>query len=289
MPSSSAALVAFSASFRRSLVSFTSTSLAPPTLMTATPPLNLARRSFILSFSYSEVDASMPSLMLSHRSSILSFSPVPSRMTVLSLSMEMVLALPNWAKVASSSFPPSSSVISSAPVSTARSCRMAFRLSPKPGALMAATLRPPLSLFTMSIERASPSTSSAMSSRGLLALATCSSTGRMACTEEIFLSKISTNGFSISTFCAFTFVMKYGEMYPRSSCMPSTTSSSWSMVFPSDTVMVPSLPTFSKASVMSRPICSSPLAAMVATLLILSGVSIIVAWSAKSFCTILVA
>ena len=45
MPSSTAARVAFSASSTRSLRSFTSTSVQPPTRMTATPPASLARRS----------------------------------------------------------------------------------------------------------------------------------------------------------------------------------------------------------------------------------------------------
>ena len=44
-PSSTAARVALSASSTRSLRSFTSTSVAPPTLITATPPASLARRS----------------------------------------------------------------------------------------------------------------------------------------------------------------------------------------------------------------------------------------------------
>mmetsp|Transcript_36278 Transcript_36278/g.79184 ORF Transcript_36278/g.79184 Transcript_36278/m.79184 type:complete len:254 (+) Transcript_36278:1159-1920(+) len=83
--------------------------------------------------------------------------------------------------------------------------------------------------------------------------------------------------------------MKYGEMYPRSSFMPSTTSSSCSMVFPSATVMVPSLPTFSKASVIISPIFSSPLEAIVATLLMLAGESIMVACTDKSSSTIFTA
>jgi hypothetical protein len=45
MPSSTAARVAFRASSTRSLRSFTSTSVAPPTRMTATPPASFARRS----------------------------------------------------------------------------------------------------------------------------------------------------------------------------------------------------------------------------------------------------
>jgi hypothetical protein len=45
MPSSTAARVAFNASSTRSFFSFTSTSVAPPTLMTATPPASFASRS----------------------------------------------------------------------------------------------------------------------------------------------------------------------------------------------------------------------------------------------------
>jgi len=42
IPSSTAALVAFKASSTLSFLSLTSTSVAPPTLITATPPANLA-------------------------------------------------------------------------------------------------------------------------------------------------------------------------------------------------------------------------------------------------------
>ena len=57
MPSSIAALVALSASVILSLISPTSTSEAPPTLMTPTPPYNLANLSLSLSLSYSEFDS----------------------------------------------------------------------------------------------------------------------------------------------------------------------------------------------------------------------------------------
>mmetsp|Transcript_38677 Transcript_38677/g.116886 ORF Transcript_38677/g.116886 Transcript_38677/m.116886 type:complete len:321 (-) Transcript_38677:20-982(-) len=140
----------------------------------------------------------------------------------------------------------------------------------------------PRNLFTISIARASPSMSSAITSSGFCTFATCSNTGRMAWTEEIFFSYSSTSGFSNSTFWAFTFVMKYGEMYPRSSFMPSTTSSSCSNVLPSCTVMVPSLPTFSNALVIMSPMWPSPLAAIVATLRMLAGDSIVVACAARS-------
>ena len=60
------------------------------------------------------------------------------------------------------------------------------RRSPKPGALMAAELNVPRSLLTTRVARASPSTSSAMISSGLLACMTFSSTGTMSATALIF-------------------------------------------------------------------------------------------------------
>src|SRR5580704_3845420 len=54
-------------------------------------------------------------------------------------------------------------------------------------------------------------------------------------------------------------------MYPRSNCMPSTTSSSVSSDLASSTVMTPSLPTFFMASARNRPISASPFAEMVPT------------------------
>jgi hypothetical protein len=48
------------------------------------------------------------------------------------------------------------------------SCSIAFRRSPNPGALTAATLRPPRSLLTTSVASASPSTSSAIMTSGLV-------------------------------------------------------------------------------------------------------------------------
>ncbi len=54
MPSSTAALVAEMASSMRCFRSFISTSVAAPTLITATPPESLASRSFSFSLSQSE-------------------------------------------------------------------------------------------------------------------------------------------------------------------------------------------------------------------------------------------
>ena len=74
------------------------------------------------------------------------------------------------------------------PVSTAMSSSISLRRSPKPGALTAQTWSVPRSLLTTSVASASPSTSSAMMSSGLLALATCSSSGRRSFMLEIFFS-----------------------------------------------------------------------------------------------------
>src|SRR6202171_844262 len=65
-------------------------------------------------------------------------------------------------------------------------------------------------------------------------------------------------------------VTKYGERYPRSNCIPSTTSRVVSMVRDSSTVMTPSLPTFFMASAMMLPICRSLLAEIVPTCAIMS-------------------
>jgi hypothetical protein len=54
-------------------------------------------------------------------------------------------------------------------------------------------------------------------------------------------------------------------MYPRSNCMPSTTSSEVSVVFDSSTVITPSFPTRSMASAISSPIFGSLWAEIVAT------------------------
>ena len=67
---------------------------------------------------------------------------------------------------------------------------ISLRRSPKPGALTAATLRVPRSLFTTSVASASPSTSSAMISSGFPACATFSSMGSSSFIAEIFLSWI---------------------------------------------------------------------------------------------------
>jgi hypothetical protein len=67
MPSSTAARVAESASSMRCFFSFSSTSVAAPTLTTATPPESLARRSWSFSRSQSESVFSISALIWATR------------------------------------------------------------------------------------------------------------------------------------------------------------------------------------------------------------------------------
>mmetsp|Transcript_70 Transcript_70/g.185 ORF Transcript_70/g.185 Transcript_70/m.185 type:complete len:348 (-) Transcript_70:698-1741(-) len=212
MPSSTAARVAFRASVTRSFFSPTSTSLAPPIFSTATPPESFARRSCSFSLSYSEEDCSTASRIWSHRSSMSAFSPEPSRMMVSSFDTVIFFASPSASSPTFSSLCPRSSETTEAPVSTAMSCRLALRLSPNPGAFTAQIFTPARSLLTMSVARASLSTSSAMISSGRWVFSTASSTGSRLCRPEIFFSNTSTYAFSSSHFIVLLLVTKYGEM-----------------------------------------------------------------------------
>eukprot|EP00123_Amoebidium_parasiticum_P013704 comp22106_c0_seq1/m.32279 comp22106_c0_seq1/g.32279 ORF comp22106_c0_seq1/g.32279 comp22106_c0_seq1/m.32279 type:complete len:352 (+) comp22106_c0_seq1:548-1603(+) len=213
MPSSTAARVALSASVTRSFFSPTSTSLAPPTLMMATPPARRARRSWNFSFSYSEVVALAASLIWLQRSSMRSFWPAPPMNRVSSLVMLTSLTWPSWSGVTSSSLRSSASSPSTIPpVMTAISCRVFLRLSPKPGALTAATCSWPRSLFTTSVLRASPSTSSATMMRGFRIWMLISRALTIWCTLLIFFSDRSTKAFWNSTFWCLGLLMKKGEM-----------------------------------------------------------------------------
>ena len=62
---------------------------------------------------------------------------------------------------------------------------------------------------------------------------------------------------SITAFILSVSVTMYGEMYPRSNCIPSTTSLYVSAVLLSSIVITPSAVTFSIASAMSLPTFSS--------------------------------
>src|ERR1043166_6937777 len=115
------------------------------------------------------------------------FLPAPSTMVVSSLVMTTFLTWPSMSSVTFSSLMPRSSEMARPPVNTAMSCSMALRRSPKPGALTAATFKPPRSLLTTSVASASPSTSSAMTSRGLPDCTTASSSGNRLKVRELLL------------------------------------------------------------------------------------------------------
>ena len=97
-------------------------------------------------------------------------------------------ALPKSSKPVFSKLRPTSSDITVPDVKIAISSSIALRRSPKPGALTAATLTIPRILLTTRVAKASPSISSAIINKGLLAFATPSSNGSKSRTLDIFLS-----------------------------------------------------------------------------------------------------
>src|SRR6516165_1859520 len=125
------------------------------------------------------------------------FLPAPLTMVVFSLSIITLLARPSMLSVTFSSLMPRSSEIAWPPVRTAMSCSMALRRSPKPGALTAATFRPPRRRLTTSVASASPSTSSATMTSGLPLCTTSSSSGNSSFSEESFFSLIRIGVFHL--------------------------------------------------------------------------------------------
>ena len=117
-------------------------------------------------------------------------SPAPSTMVVFSLVTFTWRARPSISMVALFSSRPTSSEITVPPVRMAISCSISLRRSPKPGALTHTTFRVPRRRFTIRVDRASPSTSSAMISSFLPDWTICSRMGRMSAMTEIFLSVI---------------------------------------------------------------------------------------------------
>ena len=100
----------------------------------------------------------------------------------------------------------------------------------------------------------------------------CSKTGSNSWIFEIFLSVISTKGFSNTASIFSISVAIYAEIYPRSNCIPSTKSNSVCIVLDSSIVITPSLETFSIASATIAPTSASP-AEIAATLAIFSLLS----------------
>ena len=129
-------------------------------------------------------------------------------MVVVSLLITTRFAWPKSSSVAFSNSIPISSEITVPLVRIAISCNIALRRSPKPGALTAATFTIPRMLLTTNVASASPSTSSAMISRGLFALATPSKTGSNSRILETFLSTNRMNGFSNSAVPVSGLLMK---------------------------------------------------------------------------------
>ena len=258
MPSSTAALVTLRASSIRSFFSCISGSVAAPTLSTATPPASLASLSWSFSLSNSDVVSSIWALIWPTLPSISEESPSPSTIIVFSFVTLTDFALPRSSILVSASVSPSSSDITWPPVRIAISLSISFLLSPYPGALTATTLNVPRSLFTISVVRASPSTSSAIISNLEPDCTICSKSGRISWIFEIFLSVIRIYGSSRVASIFSISVAIYAEIYPLSNCIPSTRSNSVFIVFDSSIVITPSLETFSIASATMFPTSSSP-------------------------------
>ena len=161
---------------------------------------------------------------------------------------------------------------------------MALRRSPKPGALTATEVKVPRTLLTISVARASPSTSSATITSGLPAWMTFSRIGSRSSRFEILFSTMSRYGSSRTASMRSASVTKYGEMKPLSKRMPSVSSSSRPKVLLSSTVMTPSLPTLSIASAMISPTPASA-AEIDAVAAICSLVSTSCAWWASASST----
>ena len=212
MPSSMAARVADSASSMRCFFSLSSTSVAAPTLTIATPPESFASRSWSFSRSQSESVFSISALIWLMRPLTSSSAPAPSTIVVSSFVTTTLRALPSMSRSTFSSFRPISSEMTWPPVRIAMSCSIALRRSPNPGAFTATALNVPRILFTTSVARASPSTSSAMTRSGLPACRTFSSSGSISCTERDLLVHDQDVRVVEDRLLRSGSVTKYGEM-----------------------------------------------------------------------------
>ena len=208
IPSSTAALVAFTASSSLNLRSFISVSVAAPTLIRATPPLNLAKRSCNFSFSYVESLVSNWRRNCSHRANT-AFLFASEIIVVDSFPTITRRASPNISSSTFSNVNPASPLTTCPPVKTARSASNAFRRSAKPGARTATTFKMPRILLIINVAKASFSTLSLMISRGRLVLVINSRVGNKSClTRVIFLSVIRTKALSNTTSIRSWFVTK---------------------------------------------------------------------------------
>ncbi|MNZ78357.1 hypothetical protein D3C78_969260 [compost metagenome] len=137
------------------------------------------------------------------RASMASLRPPPPISVVLSLSTTTRLARPSWRSSTCSRRRPSSLEITWPAVSTAMSCSISLRRSPKPGAFTATARSTPRIWLTTRVASASPSMSSAMNSSGRPLLAICSSSGTSSLSRPILWSQSSRKGSS-STACIFS-------------------------------------------------------------------------------------
>mmetsp|Transcript_46071 Transcript_46071/g.73775 ORF Transcript_46071/g.73775 Transcript_46071/m.73775 type:complete len:344 (-) Transcript_46071:256-1287(-) len=202
------------------------------------------------------------------RMSISSRDAASAMTMVESLVMVTLRALPKQSIVAFMTPSPRSFAMKVEPVTMAMSCSKLLRRSPKPGALMAATLSTPRSLLTTRVASASPVMSSAMIRRGSPPFCdTASRIGMRSLTVSIFWSVTRMRAFSNSTCRRSLLVTNCAERYPRSISMPSSTSTMVSRPLPFSMDSTPSAPTFSMASAIMAPISSLLPAEMDATAL----------------------
>ncbi|CAB4604968.1 unannotated protein [freshwater metagenome] len=138
--------------------------------------------------------------------------PEPSMIVVSSFVITTFLALPRRSIVAFSSLRPTSSLITWPPVRIAMSCNIAFRRSPKPGALTATLLKVPRILLTTNVAKASPSISSAIITSGRPPCITFSRIGNMSRTAVILFATSKMYGLSSDASMRSVSVAKYGEM-----------------------------------------------------------------------------
>ena len=166
-PSSRAALVADTASSMRCFFSLSSTSVAAPTLMTATPPASLASRSCSFSRSQSESVSSICRLSWARRPLTSSSEPAPPTMVVSSLVTMTFSARPSRSRVTDSSLRPDlvgDDLAAGQDGRCPRASPCAGRRTP--GALTATDVKRPRIRLTTRVARASPSMSSATISSG---------------------------------------------------------------------------------------------------------------------------
>ena len=125
-------------------------------------------------------------------------------MIVSSLVMVIEPVEPSISKVARSSLMSSSSLMTVSPVRMAKSPRIDLRLSPKPGALTAATCSCPRSLLRIQAARASPSLN-VFGDDDYRATNLCSSfrRGKNILQERNFLSERRLRGLSNSSYSTF--------------------------------------------------------------------------------------